>query len=167
MGDQSRIAIFLGAAMLLLFIPASASAAEAIIQKFEGLKLNAYKDAGTYSIGYGSQYNYDKGRQVISTDKITQQTALKWLKLRNDENRQLLDQYITVFVSNNQKSALLSLLYNIGSNNFLRSTLLKKLNARLPKKEIADQFDVWIKSQGVINQTLVKRRAIEKQLFLS
>jgi lysozyme len=167
MSPGTKVVIIAGLALLLLLHPADASAAESIIQKFEGLRLSAYPDAGSYAIGYGSQWNYDAGRPVRASDKITQETALKWLRIRNDENRRLLDSLVRVSLNQHQVDSLLSLIYNIGSGNFTRSALLSRLNAGRPKAEVAEGFDHFTTSQGKVNPDLVARRAAEKKLFLS
>jgi len=73
---------------------------------------------------------------------------------------------VTVPLSQNQFDALVSLAYNIGTNAFSKSTLVKKLNAN-DNRAAADQFDVWVNAGGKRMQGLVNRRAKEKALFLS
>lgn len=165
--SKANVWLVAGALALLLILSPVKSNAEDLIIKFEGLRLKAYPDAGSYAIGYGSQWNYDAGRPVISSDVIDAQTALKWLKMRNGENARILDQRVTVPINSNQRDSLLSFIYNIGSAGFIGSTLLKKLNDRRPVNEVADQFDRWIYSQGKVNAALVARRQAEKKLFLS
>jgi lysozyme len=73
-------------------------------------------------------------------------------------------------INNNQFSSLVSFVFNLGINSLKISTLLKKLN----KGDIegaADQFIVWnkIRVDGVlvISNGLVRRRKMERDLFLS
>jgi lysozyme len=73
---------------------------------------------------------------------------------------------VTVPLNQNQFDALVSLAYNIGTNAFSKSTLVKKLNAN-DIRGAADQFDVWVNAGGKRMQGLVNRRAKEKALFLS
>ncbi|MDX8205161.1 lysozyme, partial [Acinetobacter pittii] len=54
---------------------------------------------------------------------------------------------------------------NIGVGAFKKSTLLKKLNSG-DYKGAANQFDVWVNAGGKRLAGLVRRRAIEKKLFL-
>lgn len=167
---RSRVPVILIAGILILaltVIPLSADASEELIKQFEGLRLTAYPDVNDYAIGYGSHYNYDAGRNVVSSDVIDAQTALKWLSLRNAENRQVLDMAIHVPITRNQEAALLSLAYNEGAQAIAQSTLVAMLNAGDPLEDVADQFDRWTYAGGSINQDLVARRAKEKQLFLS
>lgn len=166
--SQTKILVVAGAlALLLILAPMNSSAAEDLIKEFEGLRLTAYPDVNGYAIGYGSHYNYDAGRNVVSTDIITQQTADKWLQMRNAENKQVLDSAVQVPITRNQEAALLSLMYNEGSSAIANSTLVSMLNAGEPIEDVADQFDRWVLSGGVTNPDLVARRAKEKALFLS
>ena len=63
-------------------------------------------------------------------------------------------------------SATASLVYNIGTGNFQRSTLRMKLN-RGYYEDAADEFPKWRKAGGRILKGLVRRRARERQLFLT
>jgi len=164
---NTRTYLILGSLALLLLIPAGSSSAAEIIQKFEGFRSVPYWDANGWAIGYGSHYNYDAGRPVRQTDRINQQTALKWLNIAINENSRLLDRVVNVPINNNQRDSLLSFVYNIGDSGFLNSTLLQKINQRRPKWETAAEFDRWIYSDGSINPVLVQRRKLEKALFLS
>lgn len=166
MKSSSVFLIITGLLLLLMMSPAEASAA-ALITKFEGFRATPYWDATGYAIGYGSHYNYDAGRPVRQTDRIDQQTALKWLKMTINENSRLLDNSVTVRLNSNQRDSLLSFIYNVGSGGFLNSTLLQKINAGRPKAEVAAEFDRWIYSDGRVNPVLVQRRRKEKELFLS
>lgn len=72
---------------------------------------------------------------------------------------------VTVALSQNQFDALVSLTYNIGQTAFKNSTLLKKLNTS-DYVGAADQFHVWNKGGGKILKGLVRRREVERNLFL-
>jgi len=165
--DRASLYWITAAALLLLLMAPAGSAAAAIIQRFEGFRSVPYWDANGWAIGYGSHYNYDAGRPVRQTDRINQQTALKWLKIAINENSRLLDAAVNVPINNNQRDSLLSFIYNIGGSGFLNSTLLQKINQRRPKPETAAEFDRWIYSDGSVNPILVQRRKLEKALFLS
>jgi lysozyme len=159
--------IVIGAILLLLLISKRVSAAK-LIAKFEGLRLNAYPDTGgIWTIGYGSTKDPFTGKKVKEGDKISKATALEWLK-KDIEQRQLaIDKLIKVPISANKKAALTSLAYNIGLGAFQRSTLLRLLNAKAPVMDVADQFLVWNKVNGVVVRGLVNRRKLERELFLS
>lgn len=97
-----------------------------LIKKFEGCKLNAYKDSvGIPTIGYGNTY-YENGVKVKMGDVITIQRAEELLKNTLDKFSANVEKLIKTTVTENQFGALVSLAYNIGIGNLTNSTLLKK-----------------------------------------
>ena len=133
--------------------------AREFIQGKEGLKLEAYKDTGgVWTIGYGHIKNVKQG------DKITKEEAEKLYAQDFVEHIKPLNN-VKVSLSKNEKIALASFIYNVGSNAFKNSTLLKKLNNG-DKKGAAEEFDKWIYDNGKIQKGLVNRRKKEKNLFL-
>lgn len=71
---------------------------------------------------------------------------------------------IKVKLSDNQKSALMSLVFNVGVKNFLTSTLLKHLNLSYFQKA-SEQFDRWIYENKKPLNGLIRRRNKEQELF--
>lgn len=63
-------------------------------------------------------------------------------------------------------AACTSLAYNIGVGAFADSTVARKINEG-NFQVAADAFGMWIKSKGVVMDGLVKRRGIERDLFMS
>ena len=159
--------------LLLLFtLRARKVKAEDLIKQFEGLELKAYQDeAGIWTIGYGSTRDPFTGVPVKRGDQITLDTALAWLRKEIALKTDGIKNMIKVPVTPNQFTALTSLAYNIGTGAFSRSTLLRKLNSKAPKLEVADQFLPWnkVRKNGklVVSNGLVKRRKMERDLFLS
>lgn len=166
MTSHTKTLLIAGALLFLVLAPGTSSA-ESIIKEFEGFRSTAYLDSGSYAVGYGTHYNYDLGRPVHQGDKISQPTALKWLRIINADNNATLNSLVKRSINQNQRAALLSLMYNIGSGAFAASTLLKKLNAGASIKDVAAEFDKWVYDNDVKINDLVVRRAKEKQLFLS
>jgi|SRR5579863_656755 len=140
----------------------------ALIQSEEGLNLTSYPDAGGYSIGYGhfiTAADYTNfGILPEAGVTITQDVANQLLSddLLNVEN--IINENVTVVLSQNQFDALADFVYNIGSGNFLSSTLLKDLNAG-NYEAAAGQFVLWNKSQGQVKTGLTTRRLAETNLF--
>ncbi|HET7831703.1 MAG TPA: lysozyme [Gallionella sp.] len=73
---------------------------------------------------------------------------------------------IAVSLTDNQFGALTSFTFNLGLGNLTSSTLLKKLNVG-DYSGAADEFPRWVKANGKTLPGLVKRRAAERNLFLS
>jgi len=130
--------------------------------------LIAYDDSfGTWTIGWGSIYNYDQNRPVQPGDTIDQATADKWLQIEAKSKMDAVKKLETVKINNNQLEALRSFAYNLGIGSLTNSTLLKLLNQGQDKAIVASQFDRWVNVKGVRSQGLVNRRNAEKALFLS
>ncbi|BDQ03495.1 lysozyme [Ignavibacterium sp.] len=136
-----------------------------LIKKYEGLKLEAYKDpAGILTIGYGHTktvkpgmvINKDMADLLLKTDIMDAESAVRAL--------------VDIELTQNQFDALVSFVFNVGRRNFQRSTLLKLLNAG-KLLEAGEEFMKWTKARqpGGLKDLpgLIKRRACEKALFLS
>lgn len=138
----------------------------ALIQQFEGLRLNAYLDsANVATIGYGT-IRYPNGTSVKMGDCCTTQQAEEWLKQDCQWVIETIEKHVKVTLTQAQYDALASLIYNIGTTQFVKSTLLKCLNQG-NYQATAEQFDVWIYAGGKQVQGLINRRAREKALFLT
>jgi len=130
-----------------------------LIKNFEGFSPVPYRDAAGWSIGYG---HYMGASPTISTVDLSQADAL--LNTDSAWAVRAVQNGVTVPLNQNQFDALVSLVYNIGARAFANSTLLRKLNAA-DYTGAAEQFAVWNKSSGTVNQSLVARRASERALF--
>ncbi|QQV08243.1 lysozyme [Acinetobacter johnsonii] len=137
-----------------------------LICNFEGLRLKAYDDGvGVWTIGFGTT-KYPNGIRVKKGDTCTLDQAKAYMQNDLKSFEQTVNNTVKVPLNQNQFDALVSLAYNIGTNAFSKSTLVKKLNAN-DNRAAADQFDVWVNAGGKRMQGLVNRRAKEKALFLS
>ena len=138
-----------------------------LIKEFEGFSANAYLcPAKIPTIGWGNTF-YENGTKVKLGDQISKTDALKLLEVV--ANRDFADKIfpaIKVKVSQSQFDAMCSLSYNIGTGAFLKSTLLKKVNAG-DFIGAGEEFLRWNKACGKEVLGLTKRREREKQLFLS
>lgn len=132
-----------------------------LITSFEGCRLTAYQDSvGVWTIGYGHTSGVYQGMT------ITEEEAIAFLRqdLKTAENA--VNSNVTYGINQNQFDALVSFTFNVGTGNFTSSTLLKKLNAG-DVNGAANEFDRWIYAGGQVLEGLVRRRAAEKQMFLS
>ena len=101
-----------------------------LIKEFEGFSANAYLcPAKIPTIGYGNTF-YSDGRKVKLGEQISKTDALELLeKIVNKDFADKIFPALKVPVVQNQFDAMVSLAYNIGTGSFLKSTLLKKVNA--------------------------------------
>jgi GH24 family phage-related lysozyme (muramidase) len=135
-----------------------------LIKHFEGCVLHPYKDAvGLWTIGYGCRWI--KGVAVSEkTEPLTQEEADDLLKAEIVKTR---DQVLKVTkgpLTENQVSALVSFVFNLGLGTYAHSTLLKLLNAG-DKTGAGAEFPKWVYAGGAVLPGLVKRRAAERELF--
>ncbi len=135
-----------------------------LIKKYEGLRLDAYKDpAGVLTIGYGHTKIVKPGMT------INKEMAELLLKIDVMDAESAVRDLVNIELNQNQFDALVSFTFNIGRRNLERSTLLKLLNAG-KILEAGEEFMKWTKARqpGGLKELpgLVKRRAEEKTLFL-
>ena len=97
---------------------------------------------------------------------ISKEQAEQLLKedLKHFENA--VSQLVTVKLNQSQFDALVSFMFNVGVYAFKKSTLLRLINQE-NFLEAANEFDRWVYANRKKLPGLVKRRADEKQLFLS
>ena len=131
----------------------------ALIRKFEGCKLTAYRcPAGVWTIGYGST-----GPHVIPGLTITQARADALL--RHDLTRfERAVNRAAPTATQNQFDALTAFAFNVGIRAFENSTLLRKHRAGDFAGARA-QFARWNKAGGQVLYGLTRRRAAEAALY--
>ena len=138
-------------------------AGRAMIERFEGCRLTAYKDiVGVWTIGYGCT-----GPAVHVGEMITQAQADDMLstRLANEFEPGVLKAFGNAPTTQGQFDAMVSLAFNIGVHGFAGSSV-----ARLHKlgkyDEAADAFLLWDKAGGRVVEALSRRRAEEGQMYL-
>lgn len=136
-----------------------------IIKEFEGLSLKPYLcPAGIPTIGYGSTY-YEDGSKVKLTDTpITEEKAIELLLFSLTQYINAVKKFVSVALNQNQFDALVDFTYNTGISAFQKSTLLIKLNQG-DYKGASDELKKWVHGGGKVLPGLVRRRAMEVELF--
>lgn len=135
-----------------------------LIKQHEGCRLRAYKcPAGVWTVGYGST------RGVNQWTEITRQEAEVRLRedLRTAERTVEKVRYLQSRLTQCQFDALVSFVFNVGSGNFEKSTLRKKVLANPADGSIRDEFLKWIHANGKPLEGLRKRRQDEAELYFS
>lgn len=142
----------------------TSAAGIALIQRFEGCKLESYPDPGTggdpWTIGYGHT-----GAEVVRGMRIPQETADAWLAADLVRFERCVEDAASVPLTQAQFDALVSLAFNIGCGALRGSTLIKRLN-EADYAAAAEQFGRWNKAGGKEMAGLTRRRAAERELFL-
>ena len=141
--------------------------AVAFIAKFEGLRLEAYEDVvGVWTIGYGTTV-LPNGAKVCEGMSCSEIEAKAYLIRHVRDLNEKLSAMLLVPLNDNQRIALLSLVYNIGVGAFQKSTLLKQLNSKTSPQLVAFEFLKWNKAGGRVIDGLVTRRNEEMKVFLT
>lgn len=134
----------------------------ALIKDFEGVVLKVYADPATggepWTAGVGHT-----GPDVKPGMKVTREMAEAWLTADLAKFEKVVADAAPV-ATQDQFDAMVSLCFNIGSGNFLKSTLLQKHRAGL-YGAAADQFAVWNRAAGKVMAGLTRRRAAEARLY--
>ena len=131
-----------------------------LIKSFEGLKLRAYLcPAKVWTIGFGST-----GPHVTPGKVITEAQADELLQDDLDRFEAAVTRLVTVPLTQNQYDALVSFAFNVGISALERSTLLKRVNAKLFDQARAE-FGKWNRGGGRVLAGLTRRRAAEAALF--
>lgn len=121
---------------------------------------------GVWTIGYGATRGAKFEPITADHPPIDITTANKWFYRDVKIFARGVRRDTKVRLNDNQFSALVSLAYNIGQGNFRASTLLRRLN-RGDYEGCADNFWQWRRANGVILAGLVKRRKLERLMFVS
>ena len=127
-----------------------------LIEKYEGLRLTAYKPVATekyWTIGYGHY-----GADVRQGMTITKQQAEEYLKADCASAVKAVNALGRVF-NQNQFDALVSFTYNYGAGN------LKSLCKGRSIAEIGEKIVLYNKAGGKVLNGLVKRRKEEQALY--
>jgi GH24 family phage-related lysozyme (muramidase) len=134
-----------------------------LIKQCEGFCNKAYKPVSTekyWTIGYGHYGSDVKQGQVITKEQGE-------ILLKKDLEKFIhgVVTLLKVYVNQNQFDALVSFSYNLGLGCLEKSDLLEFVN----KKDFTNaskEFSKFIHGGGKILPGLVKRRELERQLFL-
>jgi len=131
----------------------------ALIKKFEGCELEAYKcAAGVWTIGYGHTKDVKEG-EVITKEEAESMLVHELQEYCND-----VDIAVKVDLKQNEFDALVSWTYNLGPTNLNSSTMLRVLNEG-KHDDVPTQIKRWNKAGGEVLKGLIRRRNAEALMF--
>lgn len=134
-----------------------------LIKSFEGFRATTYTcPGGKPTIGWGHAILPGESFQ----EPISEMQGLSVLARDLAQAEAAVERLVTVPLTDNQFAALVSFTFNVGQGNLEKSTLLKKLNAG-HYDSAAGEFGRWVKAGGQVLEGLVRRRAAERDLFLT
>lgn len=140
----------------------------ALIKKFEGFRAKPYLcSAGVPTIGYGTtRYNNNK-RVTLADRPITEERATEILLKQLEPREFVINQNVKKELTQDQFDALVSFVYNVGSENFINSTLLKVINKTPKSLQVEKEFSKWIYAGKKQIKGLILRRNEETNLYFS
>lgn len=136
-----------------------------LIKNFEGFSSTWYKcPAGIWTIGYG--HTAAAGPPSYEPlQKITREQGEQILRSDLARYEQAVMDAVTVPLSDEQYSAIVSFCYNVGPGAFRSSSVLKAVNAKRHDL-VPSRLALYTKGGGRVLQGLVRRRQAEGQLYI-
>lgn len=132
-----------------------------LIKSFESFRAVAYQcPGGKWTVGYGTTDGIKQG------DTITQEEADTFLARDVARAAESVKSLVHTPLNQNQFDALVSFVYNVGSGNFAKSTLLRRINDGR-WDWVPGEFMKWIYINGNPSNGLRRRRKDEVKLFLT
>ncbi len=134
----------------------------ALIKEFEGCELESYLcPAGVWTVGYGHTGGVTREGLVIDE---AQAEAL--LRADLEKFERCVNSFLAVPVTQPQFDSLVSFAFNLGCEALRKSTLLRMLNEG-DDVGASKQFERWNRAGGKVLAGLTRRRAAERDLFLT
>lgn len=132
-----------------------------LIKRHEGLRLRAYLcPAGVWTIGYGHTGGVKSGDVITGARAdVLLRDDLTWAE--REVNAQGLN------LVQNQFDALVSFVFNVGREQFIKSTLLRIAKANTNDPRIRAEFSRWVYAKGKVLPGLVARREEESTLYFN
>lgn len=134
-----------------------------LLKELEGFRKEAYLDTGkVWTIGYGT--TRVEGKPVEAGLTCTEAQAEKWLSDDIAWAQTAVNKLVKVPLKQGMFDALVSFVYNVGEDQFRRSTLLRLLNLK-QYIEAGKQFLLWKYDNGKVIQGLINRRHKELGMY--
>jgi lysozyme len=136
-----------------------------LLKELEGFRKEAYLDTGgVWTIGYGT--TRVEGKPVEAGLTCTEAQAQQWLSEDIAWAQTAVNKLVKVPLKQGMFDALVSFVYNVGEDQFRRSTLLRLLNLK-QYIEAGKQFLLWKYDNGKVIQGLINRRYKELAMYNS
>ena len=136
-----------------------------LIKRFEGFRSKAAQlPDGRWTIGYGHTRTARVGAEITEAD------ADALLIYDAAGVITAINEWVFSPLTQNQFDALVAFVFNIGLQNFRRSSVLRRLNEGAPL-QAACAMEMWrtadFEGERIVIDALVRRRAAEMALFLT
>ena len=138
-----------------------------IAKPFEALRLRPYHDpVGFPTIGYGHLLSREPWADLSRWKAIDEAEAERLLAVDLAKAARAVRRLCPVPLSVEQSAALIDFAFNLGAGNLQISTLRKAI-IRGDMNRAAEQLGRWVYARGVKLPGLIRRRAAEREMFLS
>lgn len=128
----------------------------------EGRKYEAYKDvAGVWTVCDGHT-----GPDIIRNKRYSDQECDRLLWKDLQPAKRTVDRLVKVPLGEYQRAALYSFVFNVGSDAFSKSTLLRKLN-KGDHSGACEEMRRWVYAGGMKWKGLQNRREMERSMCLA
>lgn len=128
----------------------------------EGRRYEAYKDvAGVWTVCDGHT-----GRDIVIGKTYTDGECDALLRKDLQPAKRTVDRLVKAPLGEYQRAALYSFVYNVGSDAFSKSTLLRKLN-KGDQAGACDEMRRWVYAGGMKWKGLQNRREMERSMCLA
>lgn len=128
----------------------------------EGRRYEAYKDvAGVWTVCDGHT-----GRDIVIGKTYTDGECDALLRKDLQPAKRTVDRLVKAPLGEYQRAALYSFVFNVGSDAFYKSTLLRKLN-KGDHSGACDEMRRWVYAGGMKWKGLQNRREMERSMCLA
>lgn len=140
---------------------------------YEGFSPTPYLDSvGVKTVGFGATASDIPDLHLWSWDKeISLEDALKMLKKHQQKYADAVNKKLTVDIEQHQFDALVTITYNIGTGGMEGSTFIKRVNAGMSPKSVAEAMMMWnkgtIRGKRAVINGLTNRRKAEGELYMT
>ncbi|WP_176539031.1 lysozyme [Rhizobium sp. J15] len=136
-----------------------------LLKVYEGWSSKAYNDpAGYCTIGYGHLIKKASCEPNDFENKMSREEGNTLLAADTVPARKIVQRLVRVQLTRRQFGALTSFVFNVGGDNFARSTLLRRLNDG-DFGRATQEMRKWIRAGGRRLQGLANRRNCEVAYF--
>lgn len=139
------------------------------LASYEALAHTKYLDSGgVETIGIGMTTSEIKDLHQWPWDKnLSIEECVNRFKDAVKKYEDAVNKFLKVPLEQHKFDALVSLTYNIGINAMIKSSFMKRINAKDGDKNIIKAMQMWNRDNGKIVKGLVNRRAAESDLYIN
>lgn len=139
----------------------------AFIAGLEGVALSKYLDSvGVWTIGIGATVTEIPDIASWPLNKtITIEEAFELLKKSVTKYELAVNKALNIDISQNEFDALVSWCYNVGTGAVAKSTIIKRINAGLTDKALAEALLMWKKPPEITGRRIKEAKLLTDGVY--